>query len=161
MCHPSHLPPHPIPLGCYRAPVWVSWGIQQIPIGCFAYISVYASMLLSPFIPHSPFLSPPAPRPQGCSFHQPLLRSNGAPFQPRTLSCGSHTLLLPQMKHLYTLLPHKVTFPAWLLHCRTRACQATAPPCPLLSVFSSFWPIDTELLLWYNHIFIFLFFCFT
>ena len=30
---PSHLPPHPTPLGWYRAPVWVSWAIQQIPVG--------------------------------------------------------------------------------------------------------------------------------
>jgi len=31
--------PHPTPLGCwYRAPVWVSWAIQQIPIGCLFYI---------------------------------------------------------------------------------------------------------------------------
>ena len=29
----SHLPPHPIPLGWYRAPVWVSWAIQLIPVG--------------------------------------------------------------------------------------------------------------------------------
>ena len=26
---PSHLPPHPTPLSWYRAPVWVSWAIQQ------------------------------------------------------------------------------------------------------------------------------------
>ena len=26
---PSHLPPFPTPLGCYRAPVWVPWVIQQ------------------------------------------------------------------------------------------------------------------------------------
>ena len=31
---PSHLPPHPTPLGWYRAPVWVSWAMQQILIGC-------------------------------------------------------------------------------------------------------------------------------
>ena len=30
---PSHLHPHPTPLGWYRALVWVSWAIQQIPIG--------------------------------------------------------------------------------------------------------------------------------
>ena len=30
---PSHLPPHPTPLGCYRALVWVPWNIQQIPTG--------------------------------------------------------------------------------------------------------------------------------
>ena len=28
---PSHLPPHPTPLGWYRAPVWISWARQQIP----------------------------------------------------------------------------------------------------------------------------------
>ena len=27
---PSYLPPHPTPLGWSRAPVWVSWDIQQI-----------------------------------------------------------------------------------------------------------------------------------
>ena len=32
---PSHLPPHPTLLGWYRAPVWVSWTIQQIPVGYF------------------------------------------------------------------------------------------------------------------------------
>ena len=29
----SHLPPHPTPLGCDHAPVWIPWVIQQIPIG--------------------------------------------------------------------------------------------------------------------------------
>ena len=33
-----NLPPHPTPLGWYRAPVWVSWAIQQIPIGYLFYI---------------------------------------------------------------------------------------------------------------------------
>ena len=28
-----NFPPNPTPLGWYRAPVWVSWAIQQIPIG--------------------------------------------------------------------------------------------------------------------------------
>ena len=31
-------PPHPTPLGCYRAPVWVPWVTQQIPIGYLFYI---------------------------------------------------------------------------------------------------------------------------
>ena len=35
---PSHLPPHPTPLGCCRAPVWVPWVIQRIPSGCLFYI---------------------------------------------------------------------------------------------------------------------------
>ena len=34
MSPPSQLPPHPTLLDCHRAPVWVSWAIQQIPIGC-------------------------------------------------------------------------------------------------------------------------------
>ena len=35
---PSHLSPHPTPLGWHRAPVWVSWAIQQMPIGYLFYI---------------------------------------------------------------------------------------------------------------------------
>ena len=35
---PSYLPPFPTPLGCYRAPVWVPWVIEQISIGCLFYI---------------------------------------------------------------------------------------------------------------------------
>ena len=35
---PSCLSPHPTPLGWYRAPVWVSWAIQQIPVGHLFYI---------------------------------------------------------------------------------------------------------------------------
>ena len=36
----TSLPPpsHPIPLGCYWSPVWVSWVIQQIPTGYLFYI---------------------------------------------------------------------------------------------------------------------------
>ena len=30
--------PHPTPPGCYRAPVWVPWVIQQIPIGYLFYM---------------------------------------------------------------------------------------------------------------------------
>ena len=30
----GNFPPHPSLLDCHRAPVWVPWGIQQIPIGC-------------------------------------------------------------------------------------------------------------------------------
>ena len=33
-----NLPPHPTPLGWYRAPVKVSWTIEQIPVGCLFYI---------------------------------------------------------------------------------------------------------------------------
>ena len=34
---PSPLSPHPTPLGWCRAPVWVSWDIQQIPVGYLFY----------------------------------------------------------------------------------------------------------------------------
>ena len=33
-----NLPPRPTPLGWYRAPVWVSWAVQQIPVGYLFYI---------------------------------------------------------------------------------------------------------------------------
>ena len=53
-------PTHSQPLDYYRAPVWVPWVVQQIPIGSlFAYTSVYASMLLCPFISPSPSFPPP------------------------------------------------------------------------------------------------------
>ena len=32
------IPPHPTPLGCYRAPVRIPWVTQQIPIGYLFYI---------------------------------------------------------------------------------------------------------------------------
>ena len=32
------LPPNPTPLGWYRIPLWVSWVIQQVPIGYLFYI---------------------------------------------------------------------------------------------------------------------------
>ena len=35
---PAHLPPYPTLLDCHRAPVWVFWVIQQIPIGYIFYI---------------------------------------------------------------------------------------------------------------------------
>ena len=35
----SHLPPNPTPLGWCRAPVWVSWVIQQTPVGYLFYIN--------------------------------------------------------------------------------------------------------------------------
>ena len=35
---PSYLPPHPTPVGCYQAPVWVPWVIKQIPFGCLFYL---------------------------------------------------------------------------------------------------------------------------
>ena len=33
-----NFPPHPTTLGWYRAPVWVSWAIQQIPVGYLFHI---------------------------------------------------------------------------------------------------------------------------
>ena len=36
---PYHPPPHLTPLDWYRAPVWVSWAIQQTPVGYLFYIN--------------------------------------------------------------------------------------------------------------------------
>ena len=57
---PSPSPPHPS--ACHRAPVWVPWVIQQIPIGylfhtryCkFLCYSVHTSPLLPPPLPPCP-----------------------------------------------------------------------------------------------------------
>ena len=44
----AHLPSHPTPLGLYRAPVWVSWAIQQIPMAIyFTYGNVSFHVTLS------------------------------------------------------------------------------------------------------------------
>ena len=48
---PSHLPPHSTALGWYRAPVWVSWAVQQIPLG---YVFYYGNVSLEKAMaPHS------------------------------------------------------------------------------------------------------------
>ena len=48
---PSYLPPHPTPLGWSRAPVWVSWDIQQIPFGyLFTYGNVSFHVTLSIYL---------------------------------------------------------------------------------------------------------------
>ena len=46
-------PPHPTPLGCYRAPAWTPCITGQLPTSYLFYTNV--SMLLSQFIPPSPF----------------------------------------------------------------------------------------------------------
>ena len=49
---PSHLPPHSTLLVCYRALLWVPWGMQQMPTGVwFWYGSVCVSRLLRPLSP--------------------------------------------------------------------------------------------------------------
>ena len=52
---PSHLPPHPIPLGHPSAPAWAV--VSCIPPGlaiCFTLDNIYVSMLFSQIIPPSP-----------------------------------------------------------------------------------------------------------
>ena len=50
---------HPTPLGCYRAPVWVSRVTRQIPIGCLFYVwyaCFHATLSMHPtlsFLPYS------------------------------------------------------------------------------------------------------------
>ena len=58
-------PRQPTHLGCHRTSAWASSVIQEIPTGyLFKYDNMYVSMLLSQFIPPSPF---PAVCPQACS----------------------------------------------------------------------------------------------
>ena len=100
---PSHLPPHPTPLGCYRALVWDPWVIREIPIG---YIFLYYPV----FLQTSDYF-------QSKSFqqiaHTNIGRKNGLPF----------TLLMPFLrsdlmcKHILTrnhmqlpLVCHHVSF---------------------------------------------------
>ena len=59
---PSHLPPHPIPLGRHRDLGWATCVTQQIPTGYFTYGNVYVSTLLSQ-LSHS---LPPILCPQVC-----------------------------------------------------------------------------------------------
>ena len=63
---PSPLPPHPTPLGCYRAPVWAPRVTQQIPTDCLFHIWWWRMFPRSPPRPPRPLsirpaLSPSAP----------------------------------------------------------------------------------------------------
>ena len=49
-----HLPPHSTPLGWYRAPVWVSWTIRQIPVGYFKHGNISFHVILSIHLTPSP-----------------------------------------------------------------------------------------------------------
>ena len=53
-----HLPLYLTPLGWYRAPVWVSWAIEEIPVGYFTYGNVSFHVTLSIRL----ILSSPPPR---------------------------------------------------------------------------------------------------
>ena len=53
---PSHLPPHPTPLGWYRPPVWVSWDMQQIPID-YLFSEHSTSKFFLPSCPNLTYLS--------------------------------------------------------------------------------------------------------
>ena len=61
-----HLPPNPTPLGCYRAPIWVPWVIQQIPIGYLFYMW-YCKFSCYSFHTFHSFPSPFPPCPYVCS----------------------------------------------------------------------------------------------
>ena len=56
---PSHHPPHPIPLGWYKAPVWVSWA-SKFPLAIYStYGNVGIHVTLSiPLTLSSPLPSP-------------------------------------------------------------------------------------------------------
>ena len=56
---PSHFPPFPTPLGCYRSLVWGPRVIQQTPIGCLFYIQCCVCVHAALSIPlNLSFLSP-------------------------------------------------------------------------------------------------------
>ena len=57
---PSHLPPHPIPLGCLRAPALSASCIELALVIYFAYDNIHVSMLFSQIIPLLP--SPTEPK---------------------------------------------------------------------------------------------------
>ena len=47
----SYLSPYPTLLDCYRAPVWIPWVMQQIPIGYLFYISAKIFRIVRESIP--------------------------------------------------------------------------------------------------------------
>ena len=52
--HPSHLPAHPIPPGCHRAPAVCAASYMELTLALyFTYGNVHVSMLLSQIIPPS------------------------------------------------------------------------------------------------------------
>ena len=63
---PSHLPPHPSPLGCHRAVGWAPCVTEQIPTGDLSYILMY----MFPCYPlNSSYLLPPILCLPVCSLH--------------------------------------------------------------------------------------------
>ena len=57
---PSHLPPHPIPLGCLRAPALSASCIELALVIYFTYDNIHVSVLFSQIIP--PCLLPQSPK---------------------------------------------------------------------------------------------------
>ena len=51
---PSHLPPHPIPLGCPRAPALSAWFIELAVVINITYGNIHVSVLFSHIISPSP-----------------------------------------------------------------------------------------------------------
>ena len=68
---PSHLSPLPTPSGFLQSPSWVPCQTANSPWCLFTYVSVYASVLLSPLI--SP--SPSSPRPLSIKACSPMSAS--------------------------------------------------------------------------------------
>ena len=92
-----HLFPPPTPLDCHRAPIWIPWVIQQVPLAiCFTYgivsFHVTLSIYLTPSLPHSPVsigLFSMSVSPSSHSVVSDFLRSHG--LQHARLPCPSPT----------------------------------------------------------------------
>ena len=95
--------PFPPPLGYYRAPVWVTWVIQQITIGHLLTCGTASvTMLLFPFI--SPF--PSSPPPLSIS----LFSMSLSPL----LLCKQVHQYHPSRYHIYVLIYDILFFSFWL-----------------------------------------------
>ena len=121
-----YLPPYPTLLGWYRAPVWVSWAIQQIPIGYLFYI-----WYVSFHVTHSTQLTLSSPLPMSISlFSMPVFLLTSVQFSSITQSCPT---LWDPMNHSMPGLPVHHCLPEFTQTHVHRVGDAFQPSHPLLT----------------------------